>query len=125
MNKKMRTLLFVGVVVILMAFALIFYGLSRGVYDEFSAEKVNNGLTAESDPELWNWYIVRHRVLAFLAYLFSILTLVGFGVCLHISDKLREKEDKKVEVLEAPVSPKEDEDLVTNLEKEALDSPVQ
>ena len=125
MNKKVRILLFAGVVVVLMALALIFYGLSRGVYDEFSAAKVNDGLTAENDPELWTWYIERHRILAFLAYLFSILTLVGFGVCLHITDKLREKEDKKVETLEAPISPKEDEELVTNLEKETIKTPVQ
>ena len=125
MNKKVRMLLFVGVVVVLMALALVFYGVSRNIYDAFSNAKVNDGLTQESNPDLWNDYIVRHRTFAFLAYLFSILTLVGFGVCLHITDKLREAEDKKVETLEVPASPKEDEEVVTNLEKEAIETPVQ
>ena len=125
MNKRMRTVLFVGVVVVLMALAMLFYGLSRNVYNAFSEAKVVDNLKPDTNPELWNKFVTEHRVLAFFAYLFSILTLVGFGVCLHISDKLREIEDKKVETLEAPVSPKEEDDLVANLEKETLNNTAQ
>jgi len=120
MNKKMRTLLFVVVVGILMAAAIVLYALSRNVYEAYS-----QGVLQSASKEDLAALSGQHTVLSFLAYLFSILALVGFGVCLHISDKLREKEDKKVETLEVPASQKEDEKLVEGLEKEAIENPVQ
>ncbi|MCR5490555.1 MAG: hypothetical protein K6F32_00295 [Bacilli bacterium] len=118
----MRTLLFVVVVGVLMTVSLVFYGLSRNVYAQFD-KAVLGGLSKESAE--YAAYISQHRTLSFLAYLFSILALAGFGVCLHISDKMREVEDKKVETMEIPAPKDEDEKVVESLEKEAVEKPVQ
>lgn len=57
-------------------------------------------------------YDGQYKVCSITGYVSSILTLVAFGVVLHISDKLRTKEDNSVEILVAPNGTKAEENSV-------------
>ncbi|MCR4562856.1 MAG: hypothetical protein K5694_06630 [Bacilli bacterium] len=121
MNKRMRTILYVVIIVALVAAAFACYFISKDIYAQYSANNVRmiklTGEELAKAQALKESLTISYNVLAVLAYVFSILALVAFGVCLHIADKLKEKEDEKVEAA-VPQVEDDDKEMIANLEKD-------
>ena len=136
MNKKVRTLLYVLVVGGLMAAAIILFFVTKELRTEYKANEVqlitlmnSLGEGYESNAEYISLkarndeIFGSYQLCATLAYIITILDLVAFGVCLHIADKLKEKEEKEVESAPVVESKDEEQDLIKNLESEVLEAP--
>ena len=136
MNKKVRTLLYVLVVGGLMAAAIILFFVTKELRTEYKANEVqlitlmnSLGEGYESNAEYISLkarndeIFGSYQLCATLAYIITILDLVAFGVCLHIADKLKEKEEKEVESAPVVESKDEEQELIKNLESEALEAP--
>ena len=134
MNKKVRTLLYILVVGGLMAAAIILFFITKDLRGTYKANEVeiqtliNNigegyetnaqylKLKGENDA-IYDTY----QTCATLAYIITILDLVSFGVCLHIADKLKEKEEKDVDSAPIVESKDEERELIKNLGSDSLE----
>jgi hypothetical protein len=100
MKRKLGRMIAYGIAVGgLLAGSFVCYGIAnyqRGIYAE-TGPKIYSAETEEEKAELqakMDEANQIHMVVGTTAYVLSIASLAALGVCLHISDKLKEKEEK-------------------------------
>lgn len=103
-----RTIAYVASVGSLLVGAFVCFGVAKNIkshYDDYEVkiadlEGKGESITPTEQEELNKYYTLRdtsnetYKGFAVPSYVLSIAALVALGVCLHISDKAKEKEEK-------------------------------